>query len=224
MMTENIRKTNAFIKEKFLLDKNGDMFDWTYRYEHSLRVAGIGQRIAQAEGLDEEALIIACLLHDIGYVACKTKEDHDIHGRLSAQIAREFLTSIEFEHKRIDTICYGIKIHTEPEENYERTPTPFEVSISDADDIDRFDAYRLYGNLQYAFHLDEMTPVQMLEFAKERAKRYEKYIINERGTNTATIIWKDIMGYYMEYFKRLKTQMEYMRDFCDALDEGKVIV
>lgn len=67
-MTENIRKTEAFIKERFLSDAKGDQFDWTYRYEHSLRTAAIGQRIAREEGLNEEALIIACLLHDIGYI------------------------------------------------------------------------------------------------------------------------------------------------------------
>ena len=40
---------------------------------------------------DEEMLVLGCLLPDIGYVLCKTQEDYNYHGRLSAGIAREFL-------------------------------------------------------------------------------------------------------------------------------------
>lgn len=216
-MTENTKLTLEFIKEKFLTADSGNDINWAYRYEHSLRVAGIGQRIAKSEGLDQEALIIACLLHDIGYIECKSEEDYDLHGRISERIAREFLTSIHLEADRIDTICYGIKIHTEAKEDYERIPTPFELSVQDADNIDRFDAYRLYGNLRYAFHMDEMTPKQMLDCAASRIERYEKYVNSECGTKTATVLWQDRIGFHLEYFKRLREQMLNMQDFCTEL-------
>jgi uncharacterized protein len=218
-MTENIRKTDAFIREKFLSGENGEKFDWVYRYEHSLRTAGIGQRIAREEGLDEEALTIACLLHDIGYINCKTEEDYDVHGRLSAEIAREFLASISYNTDLIDTICYGIKIHTEPEEMYERKPTPFEMSVNDADDIDRFDAYRLYSHLRHFFNFDEMTPMEMLDFSEQRITRYEEYMSMERGTKTASRIWRDTLGFHMEFYQRLRTQMGNMKAFCLELEK-----
>ena len=63
-----------------------------YRYEHSLRVAAVGREIARAEGFDEEAMVLACLLHDIGYARCRTPEEYDRHGALSADMAREWLT------------------------------------------------------------------------------------------------------------------------------------
>jgi putative nucleotidyltransferase with HDIG domain len=216
-MTENIRKTARFIKEKFMEADGRNDFDGRYRYEHTLRVAGIGQTIARAEGLDEEALVLACLLHDIGYVDCKTKEDHDVHGRLSARIAREYLTSVGLEADRLETICYGIKIHTEAEEEYERTPTPFEMSVADADNIDRFDAYRLYINLQYFYGTDEKTPWQLTEGAAQRVERYGRYIDMKCGTGTAARLWKDRIGFQLEYFRRLKTQMEDMKSFCDGI-------
>lgn len=217
-MTENIRKTAAFIKDKLLAENNDDRFDWPYRYEHSLRVAGIGQKIAREEGLDEEALVIACLLHDIGYIACHCKEDHDVHGRFSALIAKKFLTSIGLEPERIETICYGIKIHTEPEENYERTPTPFEVSIGDADDIDRFDAYRLYSYLHHSCKMHDMTAMQILETAEQRLVRCEEYMKRECGTKAATLLWRERIGFQLEYFKRLRTQMGNMKLFCEEFE------
>lgn len=217
-MTDNIRKTALFVKEKFLEADGKDGFDGKYRYEHSLRVAAIGQLIAREEGLDEEALVLACLLHDIGYIECKTKEDHDVHGKFSARIAREFLSSIGFETDRIETICYGIKIHTEAEEDYERMPTPFEMSIADADNIDRFDAYRLYLNLTYFYGADGMTAEQMMEGAGSRADRYERYLNMKCGTKTGASLWKDRIGFQLEYFKRLKDQMGNMKCFCDGLE------
>lgn len=218
-MTETIRKTEAFIKEKFLSGENEESFNWVYRYEHSLRTAGIGQQIAREEGLDEEALIIACLLHDIGYISCKNEEDYDIHGRLSEVIAREFLISIGYDQERTNTICYGIRIHTEQEEDYERKPTPFEMSVADADDIDRFGAYRLYANLRYFFDMDKKTPMEMIDLSEQRVNRYEKYINMERGTQTAARMWKDTLGFQIEYFKRLGTQMNDMKAFCAELDQ-----
>jgi uncharacterized protein len=219
-MTENIKKTEAFIKEKFLSEGNSDRYDWQYRYEHSIRVAGIGQSIAKEEGLDEEALIIACLLHDIGYIVCHSNEDHRIHGRFSAQIAHDFLTSIGFETERINTICYGIKIHTELKKEYERMPTPFEMSIADADDIDRFDAYRLYSSL-HSIKLEEMSPVQILECIEQNRERFERQAMRERGTKTATSLWRDRIGFQIDYYYRLKKQMEEMQTFYSEITEVK---
>lgn len=218
-MTNNIEKTILFIKEKFKSADALEGFDWKYRYEHSLRVAGIGREIALKEGFDEEALTIACLLHDIGYINCKTEEDYNVHGYISAGIAREYLTSIDFNPGQVDTIVYGIKIHTEATEDYDRAPTPFELSVGDADNIDRFDAYRLYSNLRYYHRIDDMTPEQMVECSDRIINRYESYINYDCGTKTAAELWKDRINFYGEYFIRLKKQMNDMKDFCEDINE-----
>lgn len=218
-MTNNIEKTILFIKEKFKSADALEGFNWKYRYEHSLRVAGIGREIALKEGFDEEAMTIACLLHDIGYINCKTEEDMNIHGQISAEIAREYLTSINFNPERIETIFYGIKIHTEGTEDYDRIPTPFEISVGDADNIDRFDAYRLYANLRYYHRIDDMTPDQMVECAEKILSRYDNYLNFECGTKTAAGLWKDRIKFYGEYFVKLKKQMNDMQDFCKDFNE-----
>jgi len=113
------------------------------RWEHTLRVAAVGLQIAQSEGFDAQAMTIACLLHDIGYLACQTDEDYQHHGAHSARMARDFLESIGYDACLTEQICYGILIHTEEEADYPRPAKAFELSVSDADNIDRFDAWRM---------------------------------------------------------------------------------
>ena len=64
---EWIRKTEAFLKEKFDNATEFEQEDLPYRMEHTYRVANIGREIAAKEGFDETCMVIACLLHDISY-------------------------------------------------------------------------------------------------------------------------------------------------------------
>ena len=94
-MTERIIKTEIFLREKL---KESPYFAehpeaGAYRLEHTFRVARIGASIARAEGMDEEAMTIACLLHDVSY--CHVMPDQASwreHGRVSARIARPLCT------------------------------------------------------------------------------------------------------------------------------------
>lgn len=88
-------------------------------------------------------MVTACLLHDIAYCQeLSTPEQQKNHGRLSAQIARPFLTEIGLPIDRVNNICYGIAIHVDDVADLEGQRTAFAETISDADNIDRFDAYR----------------------------------------------------------------------------------
>ncbi|MGN0784359.1 MAG: HD domain-containing protein, partial [Candidatus Aphodomorpha sp.] len=64
-----IARAEAFLKAKLAENPDAAIHPerMAYRLEHSMRVANIGREIARAEGLAEEALVIACLLHDISY-------------------------------------------------------------------------------------------------------------------------------------------------------------
>lgn len=203
MITPNIERTIAFIKEKFY--EGSDEKKYQYRYEHTLRVAAIGQQIALKEGMNGEALIIGCLLHDIGYIECNTKEDYDLHGRISARLAKEFLESIHYDEQWIQTICYGIYIHTE--EKPLKEPTPFESSIADADNIDRFDAYRLYENLKFSA-IDEMSQNDIAQLSIKRIARLEELMEYPFATETGKQMWQDKLEFQILYYKRLLSQME----------------
>ena len=101
-MGQNIYKTIEFLKDEFdksaYLSKNQRLKE--YRLGHSIRVANIGKEIAIKEGLDEEALIIGGLLHDISYInEFRSEEDWENHGRCSAKIAKRFLVTLELSEK-----------------------------------------------------------------------------------------------------------------------------
>ncbi len=213
-MPENaIAAAHAFLRETFL----NPVHDGAYqaRYEHTLRVAQVGRQIARAEGLDEEALVIACLLHDVGYVRCRTAEDYDHHGVHCADMAREFLTGIGYDADRTEAICYGILIHTEREEDYPRPPTAMELSVGDADNIDRFDAFRFYLTLKNeAF--DTQPPEQTIALCAQRVARYEGYKQLVLGTPTARRLWDECLDMMIGFYRRLQRQMEATLAEVDA--------
>lgn len=150
-MTERIARTEAFLREKL---KESPYFAehpeaGAYRLEHSFRVARIGAAIARAEGMDEELMTMACLLHDVSY--CRAMLDQDTwkdHGRSSAHIARPFLESLDLPEMVIGEMCYGIAIHVDDAADFPGERTAFAGTIQDADNIDRFDVYRLYETLE----------------------------------------------------------------------------
>ena len=138
-----VKLAEDFLKRKFeeseyFADKKSEK---DYRFEHSVRVANIGKEIAEKEGMDSDAMVIACLLHDISYInEFKTREEARNHGRYSAKIARPFLEEIGMEPETIEDICYGIAIHVDDEADFPGKRTVFAQTVGDADNIDRFDA------------------------------------------------------------------------------------
>ena len=77
-----VKLAKEFLKRKFdeseyFADKKPEK---DYRFEHSVRVANIGKEIAEKEGMDSNAMVVACLLHDISYInEFKTREDSRNH-------------------------------------------------------------------------------------------------------------------------------------------------
>ena len=209
-MKNNIEKTKAFLLQKF--DESPYYADHedekAYRLEHTMRVANLGEQIARAEGLDVEALVIACLLHDVSYCEeFKGKEDKLNHGRRSAAIARPFLESLDLEPENIREIRYGIAIHVDDKADFEGERTPLAISVSDADNLDRFDAYRIYVGLEWkAF--SKMSIAEKRETVTSTLERLEKYLKVEFGTDFATKLWIERITFYQIFYQKLLNQLE----------------
>ena len=210
MNTEMIMKTEAFLKETFsastYLQANPTERD--YRLEHSYRVANIAKAIAEAEGFDVTNAVIAGLLHDIAY--CEemvTREDRMNHGRRSATIARPFLESLGLSTDVVNEICYGIAIHVDDEADFEWERTAFCETVGDADNIDRFDAYRIYETLEY-LKFSEMTLEEKLEKVTSTIDRLTKYKEMKLGTVTAKNLWLQRLDYYIGFYEKLKVQLD----------------
>ncbi len=117
------------------LERN--LFGFDYRWHHTLRVAQFGKLLAEAEGADVELVVAACLLHDVA--AFDPMENDRDHGRVGAGIARPFLVELGYTPEQVENIYYSIAAHVDVE-----NPETLEARVvTDADNVDRFWAYRL---------------------------------------------------------------------------------
>ena len=210
MNKEMITKTEAFLKNTFAasayLQENPTERD--YRLEHSYRVANIAKTIAETEGFNVTHAVIAGLLHDIAY--CEemvTREDRMNHGRRSAAIARLFLESLGLPADAVNEICYGIAIHVDDEADFEWERTPFCETVGDADNIDRFDAYRIYETLEY-LKFSEMSLNDKQEKVASTIEKLTRFKEMKLGTATAKNLWIERLDYYIGFYEKLKAQMD----------------
>ena len=206
---EIIEKTERFIKEKF----DGAKYlsehprDKAYRLEHTFRVANIGRQIARGEGFDETELVVACLLHDVSYCEEFGENGWRDHGRRAAAIARPFLETLGLAKDRIDDICYGIAIHVDDEADFPGERTPFALTVGDADNIDRFDVYRIHEILSGDGFL-EMDLAEKIAYVSRKLDRLKKLLGTPTGTPTAEKMWGERLSFQIEYFKKLEAQLE----------------
>jgi len=210
MNTEMIRKTEAFLKETFAASSflQEHPTERNYRLEHSYRVANIAKEIAEAEGFDATNAVLAGLLHDIAY--CEemvTRQERMNHGRRSAAIARPFLKSLGLCDDAVNEICYGIAIHVDDEADFRWERTQFCETVGDADNIDRFDAYRIYETLEY-LKFSEMTLEDKWKTVASTIDRLIQYKEMKLGTATAKNLWLQRLDYYIGFYEKLKAQLD----------------
>lgn len=209
MNREMISKTEAYLKDTFAASTylQANPADRDYRLEHSYRVANIAKAIAEAEGFDVTYAVIAGLLHDISY--CEemvTREDRMNHGRRSAAISRPFLESLGLPADAVNEICYGIAIHVDDEADFEWERTPFCETVGDADNIDRFDVYRVYESLQWMQFSEMPLEKKQIEVDSimEKLTRYKEMKL---GTETAKKLWLQRLDYQLSFYAKLKSQL-----------------
>lgn len=205
-----IKRTEDFLKDTFAASAyfRSHPTARDYRLEHSFRVANIAGTIAEAEGFDVTCAVIAGLLHDIAY--CEemvSREDWVNHGRRSAAIARPFLEKLGLPADAVNEICYGIAIHVDDKADFEWERTPFCETVGDADNIDRFDAYRIYETLE-RLKFSEMPLDDKRETVVSTIARLTQYKEMKLGTVTATELWLRRLEYYIGFYEKLRAQLE----------------
>ena len=216
MTTDRIRKTEDFMKAE--LSKVASFPDHIqreaeYRIEHSYRVARIGETIAEEEGFDVERTVVACLLHDVGYsVGFSGREDYRNHGRYGARIARPFLLSLGFTGEETNEMCYGIAIHVDDLADFDGERTPLALTVGDADNVDRFDAFRLYEGLHVQNYRDLPIGGQR-ELVEKTLSRLSKLREAPCGTKTAERLWKEKIDYQTGFYRKLMDQIENSSSF-----------
>lgn len=182
----------------------------TYRYEHSLRVAKRGIQIADGEGWSSEPMMIACLLHDVGYPECHTPEDFSLHQEISAQIAEIFLNRIGYDKIVSGSICLAIFLHN-LWDDVPANASPFELSVRNADDLDRFDVLRTYRNgssIVGSGFICDRSAGQILHDCDQQLMKIEADSKHLCATKTAQMLWTYQLKEREEYFLQLQRQMK----------------
>ena len=204
-----IKKAEEFLKETFANSEflQANPAEAAYRLEHSYRVANIAKKIALAEGFDVTDAVVAGLLHDIAYCEeMHNQEQRRNHGRRGAEIARPFLESLGLSQERVNAICYGIAIHVDDSASFEWERTPFSETVGDADNIDRFDVYRIYEILQLQ-KFSDMTLQQKVDRVNTALARLRSLLQMKLGTPTAQNLWTQRLEYYISFYEKLEAQL-----------------
>lgn len=213
---ERIRLTEEFLKHKL---EGGTYFiahpeAKVYRLDHSYRVANIGRQIARKEGFDETEMVIACLLHDVSYSEEFGENGWKEHGRRASQIARPFLLELGLPIARVEDICYVIAIHVDDEADFDGERTPFALSVGDADNIDRFDVYRIHETLCDDEFIKKCFE-EKLEYAEKRLVRLGELKEMRMGTKAAEEIWRERLSFYIAFYEKLVSQMKTSKSIVD---------
>ncbi|MDO9130845.1 MAG: HD domain-containing protein [Anaerolineales bacterium] len=174
------------------LDRN--LVDFDYRWRHTLRVAQWGKIIAEAEGADVVLVAAACLLHDVA--SFDVMPDDRDHGRAGAEIARPLLEELGYTPEQVEAICYAVAAHADVE-----NPETLEARVvTDADNMDRFGAYRvLYMCLPDIGDYDKLT-----EKLRKRIERLESYRSKSPlCTLTGQKLFAEQLDFQIAFFKKI---------------------
>ncbi len=205
-----IEKTKLFLKSslesgKYMQDHPHKL---DYRYNHSLRVAHYGKIIAENEGLDVDGLVIGCLLHDLSYMEdIDSFEKHINHGRRSAELAEDFVASLDLSSNTKKDLLYGIAIHVDRKANIEWRDSLLAKSISDCDNIDRFDIYRLHENLEWD-EFSSLTYNKQMAYIEKRLTKLAELAKKKLSSKTATKLFREKIEINRDFFLLLQKQLE----------------
>lgn len=141
---DRLEKISVFVKsrlEDMARQDPSPEHDPVYRWDHTLRVAQYGREIAEAEGADLEVVVAACLLHDVAHFDPMTS--YREHGREGARVSRPMLEELGYSEGQVGNICYAVAAHVDDKADFEHAHTLEADVVSDADNVDRFGAYRI---------------------------------------------------------------------------------
>ncbi len=91
--------------------------------------------------------------------------------------------------------------------DFEWERTPFCETVGDADNIDRFDAYRIYETLEY-LKFSEMGLDDKREKVVSTIEKLTGFKKMEMGTATAKELWLQRLEYYIGFYEKLKEQLD----------------
>ncbi len=117
-------------------ERNGDRMRWypwqsaEYRFDHTLSVVDLGEKIAREEKADEDIIRVAALFHDVA----KFEVGEENHAEEGAWITQKYLSKRGFPDEFIEKTAQTVKHHAKDINNN----LPFESKVLiEADSIEK---------------------------------------------------------------------------------------
>jgi uncharacterized protein len=213
-----MRKSDYKLIENYMLSC---MKDSAHDKEHIYRVLFTALKIAEGEEVDEDVLIAACLLHDIGR-AEQFENPALCHAQVGAQKARAFLLENGFGADFADSVAHCISSHRFRGNN---PPQSKEAKILfDADKIDVTGTLGIARTLYYNGTLGEPlysrdkngevldgtkdgTPSFFEEYNVKLKKVYDK-LITKKGKALAEERRASAVAFYESMLREVKSTYE----------------
>ena len=106
----------------------------------------------------------------------------------------------------MEEICYGVAIHVDDKADFPGDRTAFACTVGDADNIDRFDVYRLYETLE-TIGFRKLNLGEKRTHVEKTLERLERYLALPFATATAVAMWRERITCYLDFYRRLDDQL-----------------
>ena len=182
-----------------------------YRWQHTLNVLANAEKVLEGEGASEEQASVgrvAALLHDVSMFTC----DHSIHGRVSAEIAEEYLSKHGYPDSFVQKISKAVAEHgtdlgpIPPDEQGELLSWEGKVLL-EADILDKLGASAVTNALLYLGKQGCLSHEVSHDLAEgsafERADFFRDYIWTTTGRKLA----EERFSFFLEFLARLKEEV-----------------
>jgi HD superfamily phosphodiesterase len=182
-----------------------------HRWQHTLNVLANAEQILTGECADPESsdvVRVAAVLHDISMFVC----DHEIHGRVSAEIAETYLLEQGYSSEFVARVARAIAEHgtdlgpLPPEEQGALFSWEGKV-VLEADILDKLGASTITDTLLVLGKKDYLGFECRKELAQgramERAAFFKDYIWTETGTRMA----EQRFAFFLQFLEQLSGEV-----------------
>lgn len=182
-----------------------------HRWQHTLNVLANAEKILEGEGSSEEQASVvkaAALLHDVSMFTC----DHTIHGRVSAEIAEEYLSKHGYPDSFVQKVSKAVAEHgtdlgpIPPDEQGELFSWEGKVLL-EADILDKLGASAVTNALLYLGKQGYLNHEVRRDLAEGSAFERADFFRNYIWTATGKKIAEERFSFFLEFLARLKEEV-----------------
>lgn len=182
-----------------------------HRWQHTLNVLQNAEKILVGENLEQnlvDIVKVSAVMHDVSMFVC----DHSIHGRVSAEIAEEYLSTQDFSTDFVHRVARAITEHgvdfdtLSPDEMGSQFSVEGKILI-EADLLDKFGACAL-TNALLRLGKDDLLPFECRIALNDgsdmqRALYFKDYVWTAKGKKMRD----DRFGFFLAFLNQLSEEV-----------------